>query len=413
MSKPFRWVLCSFALLISMSSSWSNSISALDLALQKNDYSKVLAITTSLIHDHPENPEWRLKQSVALMELGQIDAAEKQLNLLRHDYPNNPSPLLNLAAIKARQGKLIEARDLLEQCLSLNPDLISARASLSTIYLGLAWDSYQKQTTMQPNQSDHWKKQMQSIESLLSEHPAHEQSASAIPAQQAPVIPRPQPPALPVQAAIPLDTPIVLTPSKPRIIPAVVTPVTTPVTTPVIAPPELPLTPIRPVVPVIPVPEPKQEPLPAIHYTLVPMSEKSAQPTTVALAEQLPQPSVPATRRSVSESEIMATLEHWRTSWMNGDSKAYLNCYSEDFMPENRSRNSWIAMKKNLLKQKIQVDITVLSVTTGELTTIQFKQRYRANNHADDSIKEIQLIRIADDWKILSEKTLAQPTSPQ
>ena len=302
MPKHFNWLLCSFASLAIISPAWSAPGSTIDSALQEKNYEQVLTLTNKVLKDDPTNPDARLKQSVAQMELGQTSLAEAQLNSLRRDFPANPSPLLNLAAIKARQGKLIEARDLLDRSLQLDPSLVSAKESLGNVYLGLAWQNFQPLASLQPAQAQRWQNQTHGIEVLLN--------GTAL-----------------------APTPVV------------------------------------------------------------------AQQTTPVSTEALPV--------NASDAAITAAVERWRAAWASADLTQYLNCYSTDFTPENRSKTSWLNSKKVLLRQArtIQIDITVLSITTNnEFTTVFLQQNYRSHQHQDSGVKELKLVRVADDWKIISEK---------
>ena len=68
--------------------------------------------------------------------------ARTEYERLTQDFPELPEPFNNLAVLQAAQGRLDQARDLLETALRNDPTYRTAHANLGDVYARLALRSY-------------------------------------------------------------------------------------------------------------------------------------------------------------------------------------------------------------------------------------------------------------------------------
>ena len=85
-----------------------------------------------------DRPRARLLDGILLAREGHVDQAIEVFERLRDDYPEMPEPWNNLAVLFAVKGRLLDARDALEEALAREPDLAAAHANLGDVYAALA-----------------------------------------------------------------------------------------------------------------------------------------------------------------------------------------------------------------------------------------------------------------------------------
>ncbi len=105
-------------------------------------------------------------------------------------------------------------------------------------------------------------------------------------------------------------------------------------------------------------------------------------------------------------------IEQWRQAWQNQDINAYLAWYAPDFVPTPAaSKSAWEAKRRAVFAApKTGVSVTFAEVSVkpepnGEL--VEFKQRYNANNHADQGSKTMRWRLVDGEWRIASERFVA------
>ncbi len=83
-------------------------------------------------------PRARLLDGILLAREGHVDQAIEVFEQLRRDHPEMPEPWNNLAVLFAVKGRLLDARNALEEALARKPDLAAAHANLGDVYAALA-----------------------------------------------------------------------------------------------------------------------------------------------------------------------------------------------------------------------------------------------------------------------------------
>lgn len=90
----------------------------------------------------------RYLKGMVLLGAGDQDAAAETFQDLIMDYPALPEPYNNLAAIRAAQGELDLARELLETLVARQPDYAIGYENLGDVYAKLAADAYGRATDL-------------------------------------------------------------------------------------------------------------------------------------------------------------------------------------------------------------------------------------------------------------------------
>ena len=99
---------------------------------------------------NPRDAQMRFVRGVILSEMKDTGGAREAFERLTEEFPELPEPYNNLAVIDASQGRLEQARALLETALGVRPDYATAQENLGDIYLQMSLDAYQRAAKMQP-----------------------------------------------------------------------------------------------------------------------------------------------------------------------------------------------------------------------------------------------------------------------
>ena len=131
----------------------------------------------------------------------------------------------------------------------------------------------------------------------------------------------------------------------------------------------------------------------------------------------LPIPAEVAMRDAVaSESgalgEIADFLAMWSSSWQSKDLEGYLAFYHDDFRPpQERPRSSWEEQRRRSIIRATNIRITVDSLAlvtdADNVFQVQFRLFYTADNYADVTLKELELVKTEARWQILAERNVA------
>lgn len=357
--------------------------SEIETKLINRQYHAAYRLTEQALLEQPQNPALMLQRGVALMGLGEQEAAAAVFEKLRQAHPGHAAPLVNLAAARAQQNRLEEARGLLVQALERDNKLTPARQSLANVYLGLAWQTY-KQIADEIGEQPELKKKIAAIESLLrpnGESPNPARSGLIASAQNAYT-----PASAPQTAAAPLKSSSL----------AVEAPAT-------------------------PAPAP----------TRLKSEVAISQPTTTTSSQPLNTPRVIPARFQTNDGPLKATppnlladsgvsdeaavrntLEAWRQAWVQADLGRYARFYAHDFVPpQGRSRGDWLEYKHRVFTSagKIRVDLNVKQLEiNSEYAQVELEQAYRSNLLQDQTNKRLALIRTNEGWKILREDVIAK-----
>jgi Flp pilus assembly protein TadD len=110
-----------------------------------------LARVDSLLEKKPRDAQLRFLRGVVLSDLGRATDAVGVFELLIQDFPELPEPYNNLAVLVAAQGRYEQARNLLHQAISAQPNYVTAYENLGDLHVALAIDSYQRAAKLMPN----------------------------------------------------------------------------------------------------------------------------------------------------------------------------------------------------------------------------------------------------------------------
>ena len=101
-----------------------------------------------------DQPRARLLDGVLHAREGHVDQAIEVFERLGREYPEMPEPWNNLAVLFAVKGRLLDARNALEEALARRPDLAAAHANLSDVYAMLARHSRTRARALDPSAED-------------------------------------------------------------------------------------------------------------------------------------------------------------------------------------------------------------------------------------------------------------------
>jgi len=109
-----------------------------------------LARVDVLVTKEPRNAQARFLRGVILGDLGRATDAIPVFETLTIEYPELPEPFNNLAVLLASQGKLEQARALLQHAISMQPDYTTAYENLGDLDIALATDAYRRAAGLDP-----------------------------------------------------------------------------------------------------------------------------------------------------------------------------------------------------------------------------------------------------------------------
>lgn len=109
--------------------------SAIQALLQSGQAEQALLQATQALAATPRDPQLQFLKSNAELALGQTEAADASLSNLTQNYPELAEPWNNLAKLRAAQGRLEEAQQLLEKALLNNPQYEQAHANLAQVLI--------------------------------------------------------------------------------------------------------------------------------------------------------------------------------------------------------------------------------------------------------------------------------------
>lgn len=123
---------------------------------------------TRALAETPRDPQLQFLKANAELALGQTEAAEASLTHLTQTYPELAEPWNNLAVIRAGQGRLDEAQQLLAQALTSNPDYADAHRNMADVLLQLAIRHLEAANQLAP-QAD-TQARLQALRALVAPH---------------------------------------------------------------------------------------------------------------------------------------------------------------------------------------------------------------------------------------------------
>jgi DNA-directed RNA polymerase subunit RPC12/RpoP len=123
---------------------------------------------------------------------------------------------------------------------------------------------------------------------------------------------------------------------------------------------------------------------------------------------------LPAETESLLHLDINYRVEQWRKAWQQGDSDGYLDVYSSEFKPDSGlSRNDWREQRYQRVvpESSIKLKLSGFKVAFSEQyqrATVEFNQRYQSKSSVNLSRKELVLIKLSDQWSIVSERVMGR-----
>lgn len=132
------------ALLVAGHAYAADPLAAAGSAVGSGDYAAALTDLQQLHGAQAAGVTARFLRGTALAGKGELDRAAAVFKKLIADYPKLPEPYNNLAAIYAREGRLADAKDLLERGLHTDQRYATIYENLSAIYVQMARASYAK-----------------------------------------------------------------------------------------------------------------------------------------------------------------------------------------------------------------------------------------------------------------------------
>jgi tetratricopeptide (TPR) repeat protein len=104
----------------------------------RGDYEDMIQIMKSGLKSHPDKPEFREYLIVAYLKTGKEDLASEQMEEILKRKPKDVALLLDLAKLKEKQGKLLEALQTYETILKISPDSKEGKETYVRLLLQLA-----------------------------------------------------------------------------------------------------------------------------------------------------------------------------------------------------------------------------------------------------------------------------------
>ena len=322
----------------------------------------------------------RLDQALADWQEKNVDEALLLLQDLVKQYPDDPRPINNLAAIYAAQGDYERARESLERALKTDANYATIYNNLASIYAEMARDSYGKALLL-----DQTRDPLQLI--TLSGQGGVEVDASV--QQDA--------------GGQPADTAILVAESgnrKDQTDDVVVADVVT----------EAVQEQADSVVGETPVVE--AEEIPAVEVA------ESAQAETVAFPGGEPTAIDPDIAGPVAEAVISTVdedavkfMQRWAKAWSEQDISAYLACYDNEFSPPGgKTRVAWESQRQQRISKPDSIDVTLIDhqVKIQDDGSVRFEaiQVYRSDVYSDKTHKVFNLHQVDGTWLILRERSL-------
>ncbi len=153
-------------------------------------------------------------------------------------------------------------------------------------------------------------------------------------------------------------------------------------------------------------------------------SVAAASPSSIDVDPVPPRFSPTADQPLGFEHSIAATLAAWAAAWSSRDIDTYLGYYASVFDAGNRSRASWEEQRRARLEDPEWIEVNVgtlvvepvdqhsLELPRGATVRARFLQSYRSPAYQDVVRKEMLLVREADGWRIVSERSAPLASSP-
>ncbi|MBK9162056.1 MAG: outer membrane protein assembly factor BamE [Nitrosomonadales bacterium] len=109
------------------------------------------------------------------------------------------------------------------------------------------------------------------------------------------------------------------------------------------------------------------------------------------------------------EQAVQEAVAQWVAAWSARDVERYLSSYADSFKPSGMDRAAWEAQRRERINKaaSIAVEISNLKVRLRDAghASASFNQVYRSDSFRDSSRKTLQLEKVGDAWRIVSEQS--------
>ena len=311
-------------------------------AVQAKDFDVAMKRLEAVPQIERENPQWQLLRAAAEAGSGELKGAEARYRALIQKDPKLPEAYNNLAALYARQGKLDEAIDLLEQAMKTNESYATIYANLRSIYYAMSRSAYAKALQMEQ------RKEGPSLRPLL-------QVATA---------PQPAPP----EAAPPLA----VAAAKP---------------------------PIEPVAEAKAAEVPATVPPEAVNVALVAVEGAPPQAPPVPETVDTRQDDVIAMLNRWAADWAGQKVEAYLAAYAD-DFRPSQGLSHQQWLSQRRTR---LSRPETIEVQLADFEVQFSGESRATVTVVQY---YRSERYSDTVRKRFQLRHGTDGWKIMAEKTI-------
>lgn len=116
--------------------------------------------------------------------------------------------------------------------------------------------------------------------------------------------------------------------------------------------------------------------------------------------------------KSLAKVEISYLVKQWRDAWGAGKTDAYLNFYSQKFVPSNQqSLGQWQARRRNRVipSKSANIDLSNYNVSFNDdlsISEVEFDQHYASASYNDRARKKLVFAKEPQGWKLISETVL-------
>jgi Tetratricopeptide repeat len=372
------------------------------LAAEK--YTEVLKLADKMLAKNTNDPETQLRRGVALMKLGRDKEAQEQFEQLTRLYPKLAAPYLNLAALFGKLGQLDAARGMLVKAIELEPAMERTQIGLGNVYLGLAWEAFQRAAQLNSSNTAGIDSRSKAIE-LLIKTPISAQTSPTSVVVEAKMEVKPP---LPSQQNLEKVKPQPLPQPKPS--------------NGIVKPPPAVVSPSVPVLVVeeataVPTLQPGRAQLPLTTGAEVLLSP--TQKDAVALAQLISEPPQPddgiheqtvVPVEATEQDKLFALLDKWLSAKAAHSVMEFLACYSENYRPaENIPREVWAqrVIQNMVFNPPLPEELAVLDIKIDDTQAQAFIEKRASTTPITRKPNLILKIKSeSDGWKIMAEEVI-------
>ena len=137
------WALLGLPLAPAMAADDASALRDIEQQFRRGEVAPAMQRLEQGLQARPTDAGLRFLKAVILSATGRPTDAASLLERLTQDYPELPEPYNNLAVLVAAEGKLAQARGLLETALRLDPNYRTAHENLGDVFIRLAQRAYE------------------------------------------------------------------------------------------------------------------------------------------------------------------------------------------------------------------------------------------------------------------------------